>query len=62
MNAFVNGEASDFAQVVVGVSPYRANTTWAEGEAFWVSTVDFVKTIFAIHGFYRLRTKSFPNA
>ena len=49
VNAFVDGEASDLAQVVVRMGPYGADSIRAEGYALWGTPIDFLKFCFAKH-------------
>ena len=49
MDAFVNGETGYLAEVVVGVSADGANPVRAEGCSFWVTAVNLIKLLFAVH-------------
>ena len=49
VDAFVDGEAGDFAEVVVGMGANWADAVGAEGFCFWISAVNLSKLNFAIH-------------
>ena len=47
VNTFVNSQPRDFAEVVVRVSPDRANTIGTEGDSFWILMIQFLEFCFA---------------
>ena len=49
VDAFVDGEAGDFAEVVVRMRSNWANSIWAEGDGLGVSAVYFNELIYTFH-------------
>ena len=47
--ALVNGEAGNLSKIMVRMGPDGADPIGAEGDSFWIPTVYFFKSLFAMH-------------
>ena len=54
MDSFVDRKTGYLAELVVGMRTQRADTVRTEREPFWLSSVRFPKSLFAVHDAYSL--------